>query len=231
MSKYNTLLFSGGWRTRLHNMRFRWAARQITDAPESFSLFELGCFDCRSLKHIPKPKRYVGADAGWEGGINDAQMTFVNVPWVELIVAQTAFDLAPYANQQFDYTMSLETLEHIPDRLLDGYIEFLARVTKKRLYITVPVEVGPVFLAKYLVKRMLPGFENGETGSYNWNEVYWATRGDVSKVERYEHKGFDYRVLVKQLEKHFRIVKVEGLPLPGYPYYSFQAGIIAEPRR
>ena len=230
MSKYNTLLFSGGWRTRLHNMRFTWLKKHLPQEADSYTLFELGCFDCRSLQHIAKPKRYVGADAGWEGGINDAQMTFVNTPWVELIVAHSAHDLASYATQQFDYTIAMETLEHIPDALLAGYLEFLAKVTKKQLLITVPVEVGPVLLAKYIAKRAISGLENAETASYTLKEVYWATRGRVEHVKRYEHKGFDYRLLIKQLERHFDIIHVEGLPFKAHPYYSFQAGIVAVPK-
>lgn len=212
-------------------MRFAWLKKHLPTEAGSYSLFELGCFDCRSLQHIAKPARYVGADAGWEGGINDAQMTFVNTPWVELVVAHTAHDLDGYANQQFDYTMAMETLEHIPDALLAGYIEFLARVTKRQLLITVPIEVGPVFLAKYMAKRLVSGLENAETASYTLKEVYWATRGRVEHVARYEHKGFDYRLLIKQLERYFDIVQVEGLPFARHPYLSFQAGIVAVPKR
>lgn len=231
MSQYNQKLFSGGWRTRLHQMRFYWLAKKMQLVPDDgFSLFELGCFDCRSLRFIPKPKRYLGADAGWEGGINDAQMTFVHKPWVELIVAHTAHDLARYENEKFDYVIALETLEHIPDKLLVGYLEFLSKIVGKRAFFTVPVEVGPVFLAKYLMKRMFTSLENGETDSYHWREIYWAARGRVEHVERYEHKGFDYRALVKQLERYFTIVSVEGLPFASYPHLSFQVGIIAEPK-
>ncbi len=231
MSNYNQILFSGGLRGRLHRLRFDWIRKNLAEKPDDYTLFELGCFDCRSLNYLPKPKQYVGADAGWEGGINDAQMTFVRQPWVELVVAQSVHDLASFEHRRFDYSIALETLEHIPDAVLAGYLEFLARVTKKRLLITVPVEVGPIFLAKYLSKRFFPHLACGETDSFTLKEVYWATRGDVSKVERYEHKGFDYRKLIAQLGEHFDIIKVEGIPFAPYPYYSFQVGIIAEPKK
>jgi len=230
MSNYNKLLFSGGFRGLLHRMRFEWLRKNLAQTDDAYSLFELGCFDCRSLKHIPKPKQYLGADAGWEGGINDAQMTFVNKPWVELVVAQSAHDLVPYANRRFDFSIALETLEHIPDGLLEGYIQFLAKVTKKQLLVTVPVEVGPVFLAKYLAKRSFSSLHNGETDTYTLREVYWATRGKVAHVVRYEHKGFDYRNLVTMLARYFDITKVEGIPFARMPYYSFQVGIIATPK-
>lgn len=231
MSNYNQKLFSGGARGRLHQWRFDWLKKHLVAPENEYSLFELGCFDCRSLKFVPKPKSYLGADAGWEGGLNDAQMTFVKSPWIELVQAQSVHDLEPFAQRKFDYSIALETLEHIPDAVLRGYIEFLARVTKRRLLVTVPVEVGPVFLAKHLAKKMLPHLENGETDAYTLKEVIWATRGRVEHVRRYEHKGFDYRKLIAMLGEFFTITHVEGIPFARHPYLSFQVGIIAEPNR
>jgi hypothetical protein len=230
MSQYNEKLFSGGWRTRLHHMRFHWLRRHLPDSPGSFTLFELGCFDCRSLQHIPKPSHYVGADAGWEGGLNDAQMTFGTRNDMELVHASTSLDLARFQEQKFDYTIALETLEHIPDGLLIGYIEFLAKVTGKRCFISVPVEVGPVFLAKHIAKKLGPNLQNGETEAYTLREVYWATRGRASHVKRFEHKGFDYRQLLETLRRYFVIEAIEGLPFTAYPFLSFQVGIIASPK-
>lgn len=230
-STYNQMLFSGGFRGRLHQMRFDWLKRNLIAEPDSYSLFELGCFDCRSLQHLPKPKQYLGADAGWEGGINDAQMSIANKPWMELLVAHSSHDLGAHAHRRFDYSIALETLEHIPTAVLKGYIEFLANVTKKKLLITVPVEVGPVFLFKHLAKSLFSGLHNGETDTYTLKEVFWATLGKTQRVVRFEHKGFDYRQLIKQLEQYFVITKVEGIPFPGLPYCSFQVGIVAEPIR
>lgn len=230
MSNYNDKLFSGGTRGRLHQMRFRWLQKHVREPKDGYTLFELGCFDCRSLGYIPKPKQYMGVDAGWEGGIEDARMNYLNRTWMELIMAQSAHDLVPHEGRRFDYSIALETLEHIPDAVLKGYIEFLAKVTKKKLLITVPVEVGPVFLAKYLAKTSCADLASGETESYTTAEVFWATMGRADRVQRYEHKGFDYRKLITQLAQHFTIVKVEGIPFKHFPYLSFQVGIVAQPK-
>lgn len=227
---YNQMLFNGGLRGRLHKMRFEWLKRNLVAQPDSYSLFELGCFDCRSLTYLPKPKQYLGADAGWEGGINDAQMNVINKPWMELLVAHSAHDLGTHAHRRFDYSIALETLEHIPTAVLKGYIEFLANVTKKKLFITVPVEVGPVFLIKHLARRLFKS-RHGETEAFTLKEIYWATMGKAELVQRYERKGFDYRALIKQLEQYFVITKIEGIPFKAFPYYSFQVGVIAEPIR
>jgi hypothetical protein len=230
MSQYNDKLFSGGLRKRLHTMRFRWLHHKLAGASEPFSLFELGCFDCRSLEYIPRPKRYLGADAGWEGGVSDAQMAFARSDWAQVVVAHSVHDLAPHAHERFDYSIALETLEHIPHAVLEGYLAFLAAVTKKRCYITVPVEVGPVFLAKFIAKRSVPILHSEDAESYTWREAFLATMGKVESVRRFEHKGFDYRNLLQLLSQHFTIEQVEGLPFRAHPYLSFQVGITAVPK-
>ena len=230
MSNYNQKLFSGGIRGYLHQMRFRWLKKHLIEPENGYSLFELGCFDCRSLHYLPKPRQYLGADAGWEAGLNDAQMTYATTPGMELVMAQSVQDLAAYQARQFDYSIALETLEHIPDSVLLGYVEFLAKVTKKRLLITVPVEIGPVFLIKYVFKRMLPHLHSGETDSYTLKEIIDATRGRMEHVQRFEHKGFDYRALIELIQQHFYITHIEGIPFTRYPKLSFQIGIIAQPK-
>ncbi|MFZ4125669.1 MAG: hypothetical protein ACOYJ2_06330 [Rickettsiales bacterium] len=230
MSQYNEKLFSGGPRSYLHHMRFHWLRKHIHETANAYTLFELGCFDCRSLKFLPEPSRYVGADADWEGGLQSAKATFHDDKTMELLIARSAGDLAAYKDRSFDYSIALETIEHIPDAVLSGYIEFLARVTRKKLLITVPVEIGPVFLAKHFVKRSIAGFESGETETYTLAEIFWSALGRTEKVRRFEHKGFNYRTFITQLSSHFHIRAIEGIPFRPWPYLSFQVGIVAEPK-
>lgn len=231
MSQYNQKLFSGGVRSRLHHWRFAWLQKHLNADAGAYSLFELGCFDCRSLSFIPQPARYAGADAGWEGGLYEAQTRYADTPGVTILKAQCAEDLDPLAQETFDYAIALETLEHVPEERVDGYLAFLARVTTRRLLVTVPVEVGPVFLAKHLAKTLVSPWKSGETGSYTLPEVLWATLGDVSRVRRDQHKGFDYRVLRKQIETYFTVEKTEGIPFRRWPGLSFQVGMVATPKR
>lgn len=212
---------------RFNTKRFEWLKRHLTEKPDSYSLFELGCYDCPSLRYIPKPKRYVGADAGWQGGIEDARMTFTQTPWIDLVMSHSAHDLERYQGMHFDYAVALNTLEYIPETVLRGYLQFLSQAVQKRFLITVPVEVGMVFLARHL-KHSLLGVE-GEP--YTWAEIYWATRGRVEKINRFERKGFDYRNLIALLSEYFNVVAVEGIPFKGLPMFSAEVGIIAEPKR
>jgi hypothetical protein len=231
MNSYNQTFFSGGILRYLHHLRFKWLAKHLRDKENTYSLFELGCFDCRSLYFIPKPARYVGADSGWEGGIEDARMTYNQEQWIELVMAQSVQELSIYKNQRFDYSVALETLQHLPDSVLRGYLEFLSQVTQKRLLITVPVEIGPVFLVKHLIRLLFAGFKNMEVDQYSLKEIIWQTRGQTERVERFCQKGFNYRTLLKILGEYFNIRIVEGLPFRRFPQLSFHIGIIAEPKR
>lgn len=58
-----------------HLSRFRWLEREVTSLGlRSASVVELGCFDGRTIDHIPiEITRYVGLDAGWESGLVDGR--------------------------------------------------------------------------------------------------------------------------------------------------------------
>lgn len=227
-NSYNQKLFSGGFRTRLHNLRFEWLRSHISEQAGQYSLFELGCFDARSLNFLQQPSRYLGADAGVENGLQLAQKKFESLSWADAVQSLNAQSLQAYENESFDYSIALETLEHVPPEVLPGYIAFMAKVTKKRLLVSVPVEVGPVFLAKHTAKNLSPSWRGGE--EYKFSEILWATLGKVEHVERHEHKGFDYRALVRLINQYFEVVAIEGIPFKQLPYLSFQVGIVAKPK-
>lgn len=231
MTNYNHMFSSGNILRHLHNLRFKWLARNLREKEGAYTLFELGCFDCRSLNFISKPTFYVGADAGWEGGIEDARMTYDKVSSIELVMAQSVQDLTRYKDLRFDYSIALETLQHLPDKVLRGYLAFLAKITQKRLLVSVPVEIGPVFLLKHLARVLFTNLENSETEPYTWKEVYWATRGHTQLVQRFGPKGFNYHALLHIMNEYFNITHIEGLPFRRFPYVSLQIGIIAEPKR
>ena len=60
MADYNERLFSGGFRGWLHSGRFQWL-RNATREIDVSSVFELGCFDGKSISYLPRePDRYLG---------------------------------------------------------------------------------------------------------------------------------------------------------------------------
>lgn len=213
-SSYNKRLFSGGARKWLHEMRFKWLRQQTLNL--NGSVFELGCFDARSLEYLAfKPTRYLGVDAGWESGIDVAKERY---PEFEFMRSCSLFT----PEQRFDLAVALETLEHLPRQQLPEYVDMLAR-TAPLLLATVPVEIGPVFLGKHLVKLHL-----GSNESYRLVEFLYSTIGMTNLVEQDQHKGFNYYSLIKLLRSRYRKVTVTGLPFSFAPLLSFTVGIRAE---
>ena len=154
---YNERLFSGGLRKRLHTARFTWVADEIAKRGCACrSVIEIGCFDGKLIDFLPaKPQRYAGFDANWEGGLDVALKRWNDCPQYTFHRASSANDIRLPDNTVFDVAVMMETLEHVPATAVDGYLSLLARHLDGYLFVTVPNEKGPVFLAKWLAKRCL----------------------------------------------------------------------------
>ena len=224
---YNERLFSGaGLRNYYHLARYRWLRKRLTEhSPQPLKIIELGCFDGKAVHFIPHPiERYVGLDAGWENGLEMGRNAFAGRPEISLVRALDADAIADYDNGEFNVAIALETLEHIPTQTMRGYLAEVARVTNGPFFVSVPNEMGPVFLAKYLAKRL----RYGAYDQYSFREAVAATLRRPEKIERAEHKGFDYRALIGDLREHFHVDRVEGVPACGLPpALSLTIGITA----
>ena len=227
---YNQRLFSGGLRSRLHLARFRWFAAELASRNiPAGSVLELGCFDGKLIDFLPaKPSRYVGFDANWEGGLDLARERWSQTPGYSFLKATTPDEMVLDRQEVFDLVVVMETLEHIPPQLVDGYLEKMARHLNGYFFVTVPNEKGIVFLAKWLAKKLF----SRDAARYSFAELLNATLGRMTRVTRREHKGFDYDALIVEIKKHFDVIEVSGIPsgfLP--PFLSFGVGIVAKPRR
>ena len=229
---YNERLFEGdGFRAKLHNARFHWFQREVTKVVDAaFSMVELGCFDGRLLNYLPvPPKRYEGFDAGWEGGLAEAQRMYQQHANWHFHQATDPSALNALADKSFEVGASLETFEHVPPDSLEGYIKQLARVIEGHLFVTVPNEKGSVFLAKYFAKRLMIG---ADRHGYTWMEILNASLGRMEHIRRNDHKGFDYHQVVELIGKHFEVLRVEPLPFSSVPVgLGFTIGIVARTRR
>jgi hypothetical protein len=206
---YNQRLFSGGLRKWLHEGRFAWLHRETKNL--SGSVLEVGCYDCRSLDYLAfTPTRYVGIDANWEGGLNLARQRH---PDLQLIESSDPGAISG----KFDCAISLETLEHVPRQQLLDYIEALAKAAPLAL-ISVPVEIGPVFAVKQLVRP-------DNSYKYSLKEYICSTLGMTEHVKQDDHKGFNFVWFLKQLSNYYDIEKVSGIPFPLPAILSFGVGI------
>lgn len=224
---YNERLFNGrGLRSYYHHARFNWAKQQVAKLGlRDARMIELGCFDGRLFDEVKdRVSDYVGLDANWENGLDIARAKFAGRSDVTLIEATDPSAIERFPDGHFQVAAALETLEHVPPEMVEPYLDELARVTKGHLLVSVPNELGPVFAAKYAAKRLL----YGDVQHYSWKELVAATLRRSDLVERDDHKGFDYRVLIGQIARRFKVKSVEGLPNMGLPAaLSATVGILA----
>jgi hypothetical protein len=226
---YNERLFSGGLRGWFHLARFKWLARKCAEfKPDTSTVVELGCFDARSIGWLtPAPKSYFGYDAGWEGGLQAGIEKHKDKPTYLLQKCLSPEQLAFPADRKATLVISLETLEHIPPELLLGYLDKLREISSGHVFVSVPNEKGLIFLVKWIMKSLFyPGRE-----TYTASEVFHATIGNMAKVRRDEHKGFDWEQLRDQMAERFDLVKVEGVQFPWLPAaLNVQLGMIFRAR-
>ena len=224
---YNERLFAGGFRRRFHLARFEWARRALIRAGAPCKrVLELGSFDGRAIDFLPnRPQTYVGIDANWEGGLELGQKRYAHESDFSFHYCRTPDTFRNIVEgQTFDTAICLETLEHVSPHLVDGYIEAIAEVTTHSFVVTVPNEKGLVFLSKYLTKRAF-----GDSYSYRLSEIISATLGRMDRVERNDHKGFDYEIMASSVRRCFRIKEMSGYPFRSLPkWMGFGIGIQAE---
>ncbi len=224
-SGYNQRLFSGGVRGAIHLARFKWLARKLNVyCAHPRSVVEIGCFDARSLDWFPHlPQGYLGVDANWEGGIDLARQKYVGQQEYKFQVTEGYWEIP---SKHYDLALALETLEHLPDHVLENYLDRLKQVVTGHFFVSVPIERGLTWVLKRWAKAML-GIPREQ---YSWMECWHAALGNMDKVKRNQHKGFDDRRLVQMLAKRFRILEVSGI-YPGFGWlgWNFQVGIVCAP--
>jgi 2-polyprenyl-3-methyl-5-hydroxy-6-metoxy-1,4-benzoquinol methylase len=205
---YNQRLFSKGIRKSMHMARFNWLQKRVSEIPlNQFKVVELGCFDGRALSYLPaKIESYDGYDANWEKGLDQAKLDWGK----ENIRFHQCTEVDHFTcNDSFNLFISLETLEHLPPSEIGDYLNYVHKnITKNGyLFISVPNEIGILFVAKQIYKKI---FLKDELG-YSLKEFFFQAIGRVDKVSRNEHKGFSYKQFKNTLETDFEIKRCEGL--------------------
>ena len=225
---YNERLFGSGIRGALHRGRYEWINKAIQrhDVTDN-SVLELGCFDGKAIGFLPnRPTRYLGLDANWEGGLDIASELWKDFPEYEFRHCNDP-KIMRLADEVFDISICLETLEHVPPEMVEPYLECLARGTSNLAFISVPNEIGPVFLMKHLIKCLV-----GEGEPYTFSELLNQSAGRVHRVSRDQHKGFSWKVFEKMVSNYFDIVSIDGIsPFITGPHLSFGVGFVARPRK
>ncbi len=104
----------------------------------------------------------------------------------------------------FDAVACLEVLEHVPDELMDRTLAEIRSclAPQGRCVISVPIEVGPVAMAKNLARAMLGAAHPG----FRWRDALSAAAYQPQRVNRsrkgrmiQSHIGFDHIALRRRI--------------------------------
>lgn len=223
---YNERLFSGGIRTFFHAARFRWLFHSMQKLNlKQGTVVELGCFDGKTLSYMPfTPSAYVGYDANWEGGLDLGKQQWAHQPNFQFNYCDTLTAFNP-EQKVFDYSIAMETLEHLKLAELEAYVQQLASATTAYCFVSVPNEMGLIFLLKHLTKKLFLAVDE----PYTAKELWYALFGKLNKVKRLEegHKGFDFRQLINLLQQYFEVKSITGIPFTWLPIVcNFSVGIV-----
>lgn len=234
--QYNERLFGKGIYGRHHMRRFKWLKNTLAALcrrRQSISILELGCFDGKTLEWVPvHVDRYVGIDAEWNSGIIDgkpcgldaARITFRDNSNYTFLQSKTP-DGITTLNDTFDVGICMETFEHIDPAQLENYVAAYATKIHDVLVVTVPNEKGLPLLGKMMGSWLL---RKERASSYSMKELVSGVFGRMDRIPRTQHKGFDYRHLVRLLKNYFPYVYTRGVSPGGLPpSLSFTVGIIA----
>ena len=228
-NSYNDRLFGNPIRKFFHLRRFDWLSESLnTQKPEYISVIEVGCFDGRSLDFLPiKPDTYNGFDADWEGGLSVAKNRYEDSNNINFHFCNNPFEINLKVSEKFSFGICMETLEHLNDENLLGYLDLFHKHLDGPLFVTVPNEIGPFFALKYFIKK----YFYRDYVEYSSYEFLMQTLGKSEKVLRNEHKGFNHKKLRAKLEEKFVILEEKGIPFKNFPIFlNSQIGWILIPK-
>ena len=230
-----------------HGSRFRMAQRLASEAATGGLLLDYGCGDGTFLALTHGLFRHaVGADLD-EALLEDCRRRLAGLPGLEFV--STASLDAPEHEGRYDAVTCMEVLEHCPDaerrRVLDG----LARLAAPggRVIVSVPIEIGPALVGKQACRAIAAWRGHGD---YHHRETYTAreiiaaalARPHLSRAQYTVqtpggsraycgHKGFDWRVVARELRERFTVQRQLYSPLgPAGPLMNSQVWFVCQVR-
>ncbi len=223
---------SGKLRLSLHLRCFHWLANYIRRAGyKRVSVVELGCSDGRVIDTLEatgvEVAQFQGFDANWHESIDFAREKYAARPELSFTICKSPGEMQIKSQGQIG--VCLETFEHALPEYVEGYLAKFRQAVTDLMFITVPVERGPIFVAKHVAKRML-GI-NDEEFPTMWSREFWnQALGRMDRVSRHEHCGFDDRDFVRAVTRHFEIISAKGLFISDLPMLGPSLGIVCRPR-
>jgi 2-polyprenyl-3-methyl-5-hydroxy-6-metoxy-1,4-benzoquinol methylase len=213
-----------------HGSRFRLAARLAASVGRGGRLLDYGCGDGTfiALTHGTFAEA-IGSD------IDEAQLSECRRRLAQL--SHVSFTCAAELERQthvdaYDVVTCMEVLEHCPDMERTRVLRLLRRVVKPtgRVIVSVPIEVGPALVGKQVFRAIAAWRRQGD---YRYRETYSPRELLAAALARprlvraeYEvdtpqgrfrycgHKGFDWRILEREIRAEFIVEERRFTPLP-----------------
>jgi 2-polyprenyl-3-methyl-5-hydroxy-6-metoxy-1,4-benzoquinol methylase len=224
-----------------HRSRFYTALKSI-GSPQK--LLDYGCGDGTFLSMAANQiSAGIGADIALDQ-VQDCQTRFANLR--NLRFATIAEIADPTHTGAYDLVTCMEALEHCTDPIVEVVLKDLARLVAAdgRVIISVPIEIGPTFLLKLLLRKLaairgLSDYRYYESYSLaNAIQMIFSTRDTA--IERpvynepdapsHSHYGFNWRSMRERVREHLTIEQTLFSPLPwSGGWFSSQVWFICKP--
>jgi len=226
---YNDRLFNGNRARRfLHERRFWWLADRLRRMSiRRADIIEIGCYDAKTISFLERSGIAVNRYLGYEA--DDYIFDWVRTNWsarpeVTIVKSTSPADIDLSAT--FDAGICMETLEHLQDELVDGYLQVLANVVRGPVFFTIPVERGAMLVAKQLGYRIFGMYGD----RLSWRDLVAGALSQTDRIPRHEHQGFDDRRMIERIARYFNVTESGGLFVPYFTTLNFTVGIIGTAR-
>jgi 2-polyprenyl-3-methyl-5-hydroxy-6-metoxy-1,4-benzoquinol methylase len=229
-----------------HGSRFRLAAR-LASVAAGGRLLDYGCGDgtFMALTHGTFAEA-VGADIDAKQ-LAECARRLADLPG--LVFVQTADLYGPQHDRAYEVVTCMEVLEHCVDaervRVLDHLRGLMA--PGGHLVISVPIEIGPSLAGKQFFRAVAAWRGHGDyqyRETYSPRELLAATlaRPNLARahhhvdtpsgtIEYCGHKGFDWRILEREIQERFVVQRRLFTPLgPLGPLLNSQVWFVCKPR-
>jgi SAM-dependent methyltransferase len=216
----------------LHSFRHVHVGRLARDLHRELGrpvrVLDVGCATGRAFDSLNAacPVEYTGIDVNSESIAKAQQRGAANATFKVM----DASEPTNFSADEFDLVIALETLEHIPERLVVRIVENICQIAKPRRFVaSVPVEIGPAIWIKYLGSKLM----RYRRPHYSASEAFWAGLYQLNKVKTHEvfHVGFNWYWLEQTIRHNAKIIESRSLPWRWLPkWITPTVMFIAEPR-
>jgi 2-polyprenyl-3-methyl-5-hydroxy-6-metoxy-1,4-benzoquinol methylase len=208
-----------------HAARFKMGLRLIGPSPGK--ILDYGCGDGTFLAMAAdRVQEGWGADLAADQ-INDCQARLDRLANLHFCTTDSLSD--PRHDGAYDVVTCMETLEHCVPAVVEIVLQDLARLVSPagRVIISVPIEIGPTFLFKLVIRRIaawrgLSDYKYYEAYTLK-NALRMILAGKGVIIDRpvyggeespcYSHYGFNWRHLRENVRSHFVIEQTRFSPL------------------